>query len=408
MQMGRMRKGPALVLGVLGLLVWAGCDSGVSVEDPEPRTGRGATLSAVQQTEWSAARLNDMFRASGIPAVARYGLRVHTVVYETIDPQGQTTQASGALFVPVDAPEALPLLSYQHGTLTTDAEAPSEGGFEQIIGLIYASDGYVVAMPDLLGLGASPGFHPYVHAASSATAVVDMLRASVDFVRDADAALNGQLFLTGYSQGGYTAMAAHRALEADHAGEFTVTASAPMAGPYDLSGTMAETFLQPEPHPSPYYLPYLLLAYDDVYGLFADPSEMLAAPYDETIPPLFDRQTAGGTINDALPSVALDFLAPTLVEAFQADPTYPLRQRLRENDLYDWTPRAPVRLYHCAADQHVPAENSAVAFERLQQRGADVQLIDPFPEGNHGTCFAPALLASKFWFDELSTAAPAR
>jgi len=42
---------------------------------------------------------------------------------------------------------------------------------------------------------------------------------------------SGKLFITGYSEGGYVAMATHKALQAAGA---PVTASAPMSGPYAL------------------------------------------------------------------------------------------------------------------------------------------------------------------------------
>ncbi|MCK7491427.1 MAG: hypothetical protein MZW92_06745 [Comamonadaceae bacterium] len=50
--------------------------------------------------------------------------------------------------------------------------------------------------------------------------------------------LDGRIFPAGYSEGGYATMAAQREIETLHAGEFAITASAPAAGPYDLSGTM--------------------------------------------------------------------------------------------------------------------------------------------------------------------------
>jgi hypothetical protein len=37
------------------------------------------------------------------------------------------------------------------------------------------------AMPDYIGMGGSPGLHPYVHAASEATASIDMIRAAREF-----------------------------------------------------------------------------------------------------------------------------------------------------------------------------------------------------------------------------------
>ena len=39
-------------------------------------------------------------------------------------------------------------------------------------------------MPDYLGMGESPGLHPYVHGESEATATLDMIRAAREFISD--------------------------------------------------------------------------------------------------------------------------------------------------------------------------------------------------------------------------------
>ena len=50
---------------------------------------------------------------------------------------------------------------------------------------------------------------------------------------------DGRLFVTGYSQGGYVAMATQRAMQA--AG-MKVTAAAPMSGPYTLAAFVDAVF----------------------------------------------------------------------------------------------------------------------------------------------------------------------
>ena len=50
--------------------------------------------------------------------------------------------------------------------------------------MIFAAFGYVVCAPDFVGLGDSPGVHPYVHAKTEASAAIDMLRAAREL--DAD------------------------------------------------------------------------------------------------------------------------------------------------------------------------------------------------------------------------------
>ena len=101
-----------------------------------------------------------------------------------------------------------PLCSYQHGTITERYEVPSFEGGELFLGIVFAPGGYVVCMPDYLGLGLGEGLHPYCHAKSEATATVDMLRATRQVCDEQDIHLNDQTFLFGYSQGGHATMAA--------------------------------------------------------------------------------------------------------------------------------------------------------------------------------------------------------
>ena len=91
-----------------------------------------------------------------------------------------------------------------------------------------------------------------------------MLRAVKEFCDNRGIIYNNQLFLSGYSQGGHATMALHKALQEHHSSEFQVTASAPGAGPYDISGEQANLFIQGTPYPAPFYLPYVILSYRDI------------------------------------------------------------------------------------------------------------------------------------------------
>jgi len=403
-----MRPRPSIsTTAVLLLLVaayLAGCSSDAAPIATATPSDRGAIVSATLVAEKSLADVLADFAEISLPVEPAHAVSVYKLVYRTVDARGQPTQASGAVLAPADLSEPLPLLSYQHGTVLVDADVPSAGGFEQIVGIGFAAGGYFAVLPDLLGLGESPGFHPYVHAASSATAVVDMIRAARSFAADNGIELSGQVFLAGYSEGGYATLAALRAIEAEYADEIEVTAAAPMAGPYDLSGVMAEAFAGDKTHPSPYYLPYLVLAYDEIYDLYDGPDAIFVPPYAELLPPLFDRRHTASTIDDLLPDVPSEILRPELVQRFETDPRDPLRLRLQENDVYDWTPRTPLRLYHCAGDKHVPPANTRLAYERFRERGAEsVEIVDPFPFADHAFCAAPALLLAKAWFDSFLT-----
>src|SRR5262249_23460589 len=158
--------------------------------------------------------------------------------------------------------------------------------------------------------GASPGLHPYHHARSEATACVDMLRAARTICATNGVPLTNQLFLCGYSQGGHATMALLRELETYHTNEITVTACAPMAGAYDLSGVTTANFLSGKSQPNPYYFIYLLAAYQEVYHLVPDLADLLAPPYNTTLPPLLNGASDGSDINLAMPTDPAQILKP--------------------------------------------------------------------------------------------------
>ena len=60
-----------------------------------------------------------------MPITPQYNVRLYKIVYQTIGPLGEPTQASGALALPENLGQPLPLVSYQHGTVTQTNLAPS-------------------------------------------------------------------------------------------------------------------------------------------------------------------------------------------------------------------------------------------------------------------------------------------
>jgi hypothetical protein len=163
-----------------------------------------------------------------------------------------------------------------------------------------------------------------------------------------------------------------------------------------------EDALSGRPMPNPYYFALLLAAYQDVYHFAGSLTELLVPPYDTTLPPLLTGTSSSSEINAAMTKVVTHVLKPEVVAALQNDPNYPLRMALRENDLYRWTPQAPMRLYHCGGDQDVVFANSQVACDSFRSRGAtQVELIEPLASGDHGGCVLPSLEGAKTWFDAL-------
>lgn len=325
----------------------------------------------------------------------------YRVRYMTLHPNGEAVEVSGALCVPSDLDCPLPMASYQHGTISRRTDAPSYSSGEGTVGVLFASAGYIVAMPDYIGLGTSELFHPYVHAASEATASADMIRAARDLQDVLNYEWDEQLFLFGYSQGGHATAALQRLIETTLNDEFQITASAPMSGPYDIAGVQADVLTSDEVYPTPGYLPYVVLSYQEVYGnIYTNLEEVFLPEYAAVIPGLFNGNTSMGTINNAFPDVPSQMLQPDFIEAYNNDPQHPMRLALQDNNTMDWVPAVPTQLFYCAADDQVNYMNSVVALETFTNAGSVSVEATNLGNYDHGDCAGPAFLFGFDFFEQ--------
>ena len=139
----------------------------------------------------------------------------------------------------------------------------------------------------------------------------------------------------------------HQIIERDYSDEFTITSSFPMAGAYDMSGIMTEVMLDYTPYGEPYYFPYVLFAYCDNYQETLPPvTDYLTSEYVEILPGLFDGMHSGDDINNVMPSIPITIMKADTIISFEQNPNHPLRNALRQNDLYDWTPQSSMHIIH--------------------------------------------------------------
>jgi hypothetical protein len=196
----------------------------------------------------------------------------------------------------------------------------------------------------------------------------------------------------GYSEGGYVTMTVTRELQLNHAAEFTVTASAPLSGPQDLSGVMRGVILSDSTFKAPYFVPLLLTSYNYAYGgqttLF-NPGSAMLPPYNTTIPPLFDGNTPSDKISEAMGMTfsPVNLIVPksTLTQQFIDQLTLdssPVVAFLKENDSAGcpgmdsvWVPTVPIRMIHHKSDDLVPYGNSQVAFNAFSTAGAKNHIV---------------------------------
>ena len=329
-------------------------------------------------------------------------VRSLSLTYETTGFDGNPAVASAAVLIPLNGAHHLSVVSYQHATMVERGQAPtlsrpgiwSEGRFA---GACYGSQGYAVVEADYLGFGASIGVHPYLHAQTEASASADALRAAGTAAKNLGYALDGKLFLAGYSQGGHSTMALHRYLQEHLKGEFTVTASTPMAGPYQLSETFREVMNAPD-KASSLEAAYLLVSYNKVYSLFASLNDAIDPKYASLLEGIFPGTLSLNAVASLLPTKPLDLLQSAFSKAVMSNESSRFSQALLENDVYNWKPDSPVMLIQGEEDTQVPTFNSTVAEKTMRDLGANVKLVF-IPGKNHESAVPFAFAKSIAWFN---------
>ncbi|WP_116124838.1 T9SS type A sorting domain-containing protein [Lewinella sp. IMCC34183] len=342
-----------------------------------------------------------------------YNVVNYKVRYRTIDTQGQPDTASGLLTIPYDRGLEFPLGAYMHGTVTNREAVPSRMGVtERTLVDLMASYGYVMVAPDYLGLGDNEGFHPYVHAASEASAGRDLLLAARQWLAEQKIPYNDQLFLTGYSQGGHAVQALHRDIQENPGDDdLTVTAATHLSGPYSISDVMRRAAFEEEPATLPGYIIYTYVSYDNVYGIYDNLGEVFKEPYLDVIEDFNMDVIDGTSFNNQLYQL-LEDRDERLADMFQDsirqqleenDPDSRIIQALRDNDTYDWAPEAPTLLYYCTDDEQVPFENAILADSVMRINGSTTVMIESGGERSHTECVQPALLRTLGLFEGLAS-----
>ena len=339
-----------------------------------------------------------------------YGVTMYQLLYAIDEEIVSTPFASGLLMVPESTDgQALPLLVYSHYTETNRAEVPSFLNSDSTaLAIYFGSQGYVVMAPDYLGLGDSPGFHPYFLAEGLQAAATGTLRASVQALDQLEIDTNGQLFLTGYSEGGNTNMILHRHLELNLASEFKVTASASMAGPYDLPFSVKRVIKVPsnvDPRISSAELALLIISFQRVYGgIYTDPIQI----FNPAIAPMaelaFDGLHTPEEVLGIFNGPPLQVLQPSFVADIYNNPNNRFLSLLKMSNAYNWTdwiPQAPLRFYQGGADTESPFENSELAVAWVRSLGVDTQLVNLGPKVTHGDGLLPGFMAVLSWFESL-------
>ncbi|MBE9491657.1 MAG: hypothetical protein IMY70_02120, partial [Bacteroidetes bacterium] len=211
--------------------------------------------------------------------------------------------------------------------------------------------------------------------------------------------LSEQLFLTGYSEGGYATLATHKEIEEFYSNELEVTASAPMAGPYDLS-RLIEHIFQQNSYPSPTYIAFFMTAYSDIYK-WDRLHDIFHSPYAQMMNGLFDGSKTYAEINSQLPESINLLLKLDFVSDYLQGKETEVQTAILENTLLNWKSSAPIRFFHGDLDKTVPIFNATNAVTSLKASGgSDIELIT-IKGADHGTAGLPCIFGMIEFFNRL-------
>lgn len=374
-----------------------------------------AELTSQAEVGGAQSVLANVLALAGVP---QCNIGVYHVEYVTVGGQNESTTASGALMVPsgsaASCSGARPIVLYAHGTQALKTFNIADIGNSQnaeglLLAAFFAARGYIVVAPNYAGYDTSSlPYHPFLVAEQQADDMIDGLTASRSALSAIASSMttqtsdNGQLFITGYSQGGYVAMATQRALQGLNK---TVTAAVPMSGPYALEAFVDAEFAGQVSQGAPVVATLLLDGYQNSYGTIYTQSSDLISPqfatgftslapstlsrsqlYAEGKLPqlaLFSATPPASSYASITPATQPAAFAATFAQGFgdpplilnsyrlsylqdmaaSPDGNFPTmttgvpatapqvgwRQALKTNDLRNWTPSSPTLL--CGGDQ---------------------------------------------------------
>ncbi len=387
---------------LIGLLVLTpvGCKRSSSddpVVTPQPTVLVKNELLATYTADQLKARYSGSLAALSL--FVRYGVKVYKLTYTTTNTDGKTTTASGVLLVP-DATTKVPLVSYQHGTILSDTDAPSNYQSSSEVYLyttVFSSLGYIIAAPDYIGYGASANLpHTYQQRNGLATASLDMLRASREFIKQQTLNWDNRVMLTGYSEGGYATLALQKKMEEEAPTEFNLVGSSCGAGAYDTPAFLrylAANNTDGQATNNRVYL-FVLQTYARIYTPTRPYSYYVKEPYATQ---LTTKSATDLTISGSFNTILTDSFKQAILNKSDAA----FEAALADNDIHDWKPKTPTQLYHGDADNTVFFFNSQNTYDAMKKRGATTVTLIPIPGATHATGIQNYILGTSSFFQSL-------
>jgi len=371
-------------LTILASLILTACSGNLNGYIIGAPTVIGSKLTVAQIDATTAAT-----GLQPLTGTAKCDVTVVQINYQTSGVQsGEMTNASAAVLVPggVDCPGPFPLIAYGRGTTPFKTHTMANPEDPETIRLMafFAAQGYVVVATDYLSYALSSyPYHPYMHADTEASSIIDSIRATRNAALSLGLTLNGKVMLSGYSQGGHASMAAQRTIEQSDAGEIILVAAAHIAGPYSISGALIDGVKNPILGVQA-LVPFQITSWQRIYGNVYDKvADVFNSPYDRYIetlfPTLLDQVALYNLLPGGTPAQARDAMfKSSYLNDLTNNTSNGAIVAAKKQDLLSWNPKAPTILCGGLHDPTVKFPiNAQATYDAFRSRGgSNVSLVD--------------------------------
>jgi pimeloyl-ACP methyl ester carboxylesterase len=396
----------------LGFLSLTACTAPCSQSTTQPAAPQDSVSYQFIQ-RWDVAKLNQIlttdtpkfFGTKVTYTPAANAVDLYRVTYSSVVPEkgNKPITATGLLALPVVAAKSLPLVSYQHGTVFRKAQVPSipdQSPETQLMIAQFAGQGYIVIGADYFGMGDTKQPQGFLVKESHQRACYDMLQAAQQLLKNRGLTQEN-LYLAGWSQGGFVTLAFSQYLEEHNTKHIAVaTASAPSEGFTALSGfLMFPRPIDPDWVNSLFIL--TVFSFEEYYGAPGLGRSLIQDQYYQICRDFYDDKEIDYTKvpTDLKKLIRPEYFDPTYFE----NSTY--GKLLRRVEVNRRIVQTPTRTYYGGSDEVITIGMGKLVetFQKASGSGnTKVQAISAGDDATHRFTYARAVPEWKKWFDSLN------
>ncbi len=308
---------------------------------------------------------------NGINTTLVYDVNLYQIEYHSNAKNNVPVVASGIICIPITNNAKRGIVSCQHGTHLKNNESPSKneinwGTYEPAI---IASLGYIAASNDYLGFGstANSNFPQAYHIYSYSTNDwLLFMKAVNEYIDNNSISTSKDLYLTGYSQGGYNVTAAMKKWEAENHNFFNLKEVYAGDGAYLLSD-LIDTIFASNDYEGTVLAPLFITAYNYYYDLDLDYKDIYKPEYRDMIDIIYNVNTPQDP-ETIIPNKLNELFEESFINDMK-NKTGNFYHKLAENSITNFIPKNKLFMFHSENDELIPISIANTAFNYYNING---------------------------------------